>query len=50
MARCETAKEFIDAYLEGKIDSIEGLEQTRLKKPQRGFIQYSQISSPNIKI
>ena len=50
MARCVTAKEFIDAFLEGKLECIEGLEQTRLKKPQSGFIQYAAISSPNIKI
>lgn len=49
-ARCDTAKELIDLYLEGKVSSIEELEQQRLHKPLGGFAHYSSMTTPNIKI
>ena len=50
VARCDTAKMLIDAYLDGKTDTIEELEVERLDKVVRGFTSYSQIATPNIRI
>jgi len=48
-ARCDTAKELIDLYLDGVADSIEELEVERLEKDLSGFIHYSGIATPNLK-
>ena len=47
-SRCDTAKELIERYLDGKDDVIEELEVERLHKPLGGFIRYAAISSPNL--
>jgi len=49
-SRCDTAKELIERYLDGKDDVIEELEVERLHKPLGGFIRYAAISSPNLRI
>ena len=49
-ARCDTAKMLIDRYVNHEDDIIEELEEERLPKALSGFVQYSAISSPNIKI
>ncbi|MBQ8197566.1 MAG: family 20 glycosylhydrolase [Clostridia bacterium] len=49
IARCQTAIEQLNDYLNGKIDKIDGLEVERLTKPLSGFIGYNRISSPNLK-
>ena len=48
-ARCDTAIELIDLYLDGKADSIEELEVERLHKDLSGFMHYSGIATPNLK-
>ena len=48
-ARCDTAKELIEAYLAGKIPTIESLDEERLQKPIGGFSHYSGIATPNLK-
>lgn len=48
-ARCDTAKELLEKYLNGEISRLESLEEERLYKGLNGFITYSQISSPNLK-
>ena len=40
----------IDLYLDGKADSIEELEEERLEKDLSGFMHYSYIATPNLKI
>lgn len=49
-ARCDTAKMLIERYVDHIDDTIEELEEVRLPKRIYGFVQYSSISSPNIKI
>ena len=49
-ARCDTAKMLIERYTDHKDDIIEELEEERLPKALSGFVHYSSISSPNIKI
>lgn len=49
-ARCDTAKYLIEQYLEGKADTIEELDQTRLYKALTGFSHYSTMATPNLKI
>lgn len=49
-ARCDTAQDRIFAYLSGEIDKIEELEEPRLYKSHGGFLHYSAMSSPNLKI
>jgi hypothetical protein len=49
-ARCDTAKMLIDRYTDHEDDIIEELEEERLPKGLSGFVHYSAISSPNIKI
>lgn len=49
-SRCDTAKLLIERYLDGKDSVIEELEEPRLHKGLSGFVQYSAISSPNLKI
>ena len=49
-ARCDTAKYHIEQYLEGKADTIEELDQTRLYKALTGFSHYSTMATPNLKI
>ncbi len=49
-ARCDTAKMLIEQYTDHKTDVIEELEEVRLPKRIYGFVHYSAISSPNIKI
>ena len=48
-ARCDTAKDLIEAYLDGKIPTIESLDEERLPKPIGGFSHYSAIATPNLK-
>ena len=48
-SRCDTAKLLIERYLDGKDSAIEELEEPRLHKGLSGFVQYSAISSPNLK-
>ena len=48
-ARCDTAKELLEKYLNGEVSRLESLEEERLYKGLNGFITYSQISSPNLK-
>ena len=50
MTRCDTARELIDLYLDGKADTIEELEEARLPKGLHGFVVYSNIATPNLKI
>ena len=47
MARCDTAKMFIDAYLSGEIDSIPELDDPRLNRSFNGFIRFGSIRTPN---
>jgi hypothetical protein len=49
-ARCDTAKMLIEQYTDHKTDVIEELEEVRLPKVLSGFVHYSGVSSPNIKI
>ncbi len=49
VARCDTAIELISAYLEGKIPTIESLDEERLAKSIGGFSHYSHIATPNLK-
>lgn len=49
-ARCDTAKMLILSYLNGEISSLEELEEPRLHKGLSGFVHYSGIVTPNIKI
>lgn len=49
-ARCDTAKMTIERYLSGTDEVIGELEEVRLHKPLSGFVAYSAISSPNLKI
>ncbi len=48
--RCKTAKLLLDRYLDGKIDAISSLAETRLEKKPTGFSHYSDIATPNEKI
>jgi hypothetical protein len=49
-ARCDTAKMIIERYIDHEDEVIEELEEERLPKGLSGFVHYSAISSPNIKI
>ena len=49
-SRCDTAMELLEMYLDGKLDTLEELEQKRLHKPLSGFAAYSAMATPNIKI
>lgn len=49
-ARCDTAKMILERYINHEDEVIEELEEERLYKALSGFVQYSGISSPNIKI
>ena len=49
-ARCDTAQMLILSYLNGETDRLEELEEKRLEKGLSGFIHYSGIVTPNIKI
>lgn len=46
-ARCDTAKYFVDAYLNGEIDSIPELDDPRLNQPYHGFVRFGSIRTPN---
>ena len=46
-ARCDTAKYFVDAYLNGEIDSIPELDDPRLNQPFHGFVRFGSIRTPN---
>jgi len=48
-ARCDTAISRVNAYLDGRLDSLDDLAETRLVKPFYGFSHYSMMSSPNLK-
>ena len=50
VARCDTAIMLITDYLDGKLDTLEELDEPRLDKIYRGFSAYSQIATPNLKI
>ena len=45
--RCDTAAEQINLYLEGKLDTLEELDQTRLHKPLSGFAHYAGMCTVN---
>jgi hypothetical protein len=49
-ARCDTAQMLILAYLNGEISKLDELEEQRLEKGLSGFVHYSGIVTPNIKI
>lgn len=49
-ARCDTAKLLIERYLAGEDETMAELEEPRLHKPLDGFVQYSAIATPNLKI
>ena len=49
-SRCDTAMELIRMYLDGKLDTLEELDQERLHKPTGGFAQYSAMATVNIKV
>ena len=49
-ARCDTAQMLILAYLNGEIQKLDELEEERLEKGLSGFVHYSGIVTPNIKI
>ncbi len=49
-ARCDTAKMLIERYLSGELETLEELDEPRLHKPLDGFVQYSAIVTPNLKI
>ena len=49
-ARCKTAKLLLERYLDGKIDAISSLAETRLEKKPTGFSHYSDMATPNEKI
>ena len=49
-ARCDTAKQLIDAYLAGELDAIDELDEERLEKGLSGFAQYNSLVTPNLKI
>ncbi|MBO5316605.1 MAG: family 20 glycosylhydrolase [Clostridia bacterium] len=49
-SRCDTAKMLILAYLNGELNCLEELEEPRLHKGLSGFVHYSGIVTPNIKI
>jgi len=49
-SRCDTAKELIERYLDGKDDRIEELEEERLFKGLSGFVPYSSIMTVNLKV
>ncbi len=49
-ARCKTAKLLLERYLDGKIDAISSLAQTRLEKKPTGFSHYSDMATPNEKV
>ena len=49
-ARCDTAILLLKRYLDGKDDIIASLEEPRLHRSLSGFVHYSAISSPNLKI
>ena len=50
VARCDTAIELINLYLDGKTDVIEELEVERLQKNLHGFVRYAGIATPNLTI
>ena len=50
VARCDTAIELINLYLDGKTDVIEELEVERLQKNLHGFVRYAGIATPNLMI
>ena len=45
-SRCDTAIELIGSYLDGRLDTLEELEQTRLHKNLSGFARYATMASP----
>lgn len=49
-SRCDTAQMLILSYLNGETDGLEELEEERLEKGLSGFVHYSGIVTPNIKI
>ena len=46
-ARCDTAIMLINRYLDGKDETIEELEVTRLPRAYHGFTRYTRNASPN---
>ena len=48
VARCDTAIMLINRYLDGKDDTIEELEVTRLPRGYHGFTSYRRNVSPNL--
>ena len=49
-SRCDTARQLIERYLAGTDAVIEELEEVRLHKPLSGFVAYSAIATPNLKV
>lgn len=49
-ARCDSAIDIINAYLSGKLEKIESLEEERLHKGLSGFAHYSSMVTVNLKI
>ncbi len=49
VGRCDTAIELITAYLDGKIDTLEELDEERLYKGLSGFAHYSGMATVNLK-
>ena len=49
-ARCKSARIEINEYLSDKTARLETLDETRLNQNLNCFIEYSAISSPNLKI
>ena len=47
VARCDTAIMLINRYLDGKDETIEELEVTRLPRGYHGFTRYTRNASPN---
>ena len=47
VARCECAIEYLNEYLEGKIEKIDELEEERLPLPYHPYITYLRSSTPN---
>lgn len=47
VARCDTAIMLINRYLDGKDETIEELEVTRLPRAYHGFTRYTRNASPN---
>ena len=49
-SRCDTASELIYSYLDGTIDVLDELEETRLDKGLSAFAHYSNIAIPTLEI